>query len=97
MARSPVNAPPASESQGGGAELGWNQPVSPGPVAFGVARLRTSALGSAMLAVRANERSASGLGVNVVRVKIISFALAAFVTLNRWITRFSRTFQRRST
>ena len=48
-------------------------------VAYGVARLRTSALGSAMLAVRANERSASGLGVNVVRVKIISFALASFV------------------
>ena len=48
-------------------------------VAYGVARLRTSALGSAMLAVRANERSASGLGVNVVRVKIISFALGSFV------------------
>jgi sulfate-transporting ATPase len=48
-------------------------------VAYGVGRLRSSALGSAMLAVRANERSASGLGVNVVRVKIISFALASFV------------------
>ena len=48
-------------------------------VALGVARLRTSALGSAMLAVRANERSASGLGVNVVRVKVISFALASFI------------------
>ena len=40
-------------------------------VAFGVARLRTSSLGSAMLAVRANERSAAGIGVNVVRVKVI--------------------------
>jgi ABC-type branched-subunit amino acid transport system ATPase component/branched-subunit amino acid ABC-type transport system permease component len=48
-------------------------------VAVGVARLRTSALGSAMLAVRANERSASGLGVNVVRVKVASFAIGSFI------------------
>jgi len=48
-------------------------------IAFGVARLRTSALGSAMLAVRANERSAAGIGVNVVYVKVISFAIASFV------------------
>jgi sulfate-transporting ATPase len=48
-------------------------------VAWGVARLRTSALGSAMLAVRANERSAAGIGVNVVGVKIASFALASFI------------------
>jgi sulfate-transporting ATPase len=48
-------------------------------VAYGVARLRTSSLGSAMLAVRANERSASGLGVNVVGVKVASFALASFI------------------
>jgi sulfate-transporting ATPase len=48
-------------------------------VACGVARLRTSALGSAMLAVRANERSAAGLGVNVTRVKVLSFAIASFI------------------
>ena len=48
-------------------------------VAFAVARLRTSALGSAMLAVRANERSAAGIGVNVVQVKIVSFAIASFI------------------
>jgi sulfate-transporting ATPase len=48
-------------------------------VALGIARLRTSALGSAMLAVRANERSAAGIGVNVVRVKIASFAIASFI------------------
>jgi sulfate-transporting ATPase len=48
-------------------------------VAWGVARLRTSALGSAMLAVRANEHSAAGIGVNVVGVKIASFALASFI------------------
>ena len=48
-------------------------------VAFGVARLRTSSLGSAMLAVRANERSAAGIGVNVVFVKVISFGIASFI------------------
>jgi sulfate-transporting ATPase len=48
-------------------------------VAYGVARLRTSSLGSAMLAVRANERAAAGIGVNVVGVKIAAFALASFI------------------
>jgi ABC-type branched-subunit amino acid transport system ATPase component/ABC-type branched-subunit amino acid transport system permease subunit len=48
-------------------------------VAFGVARLRTSSFGSAMLAVRANERSAAGIGVNVVFVKVLSFAIASFI------------------
>ena len=32
-----------------------------------------------MLAVRANERSAAGIGVNVIRVKIASFAIASFI------------------
>jgi ABC-type branched-subunit amino acid transport system ATPase component/branched-subunit amino acid ABC-type transport system permease component len=48
-------------------------------VAFAVARLRNSAFGSAMLAVRANERSAAGVGVNVVFVKLVSFAIASFI------------------
>ena len=48
-------------------------------VAFGVARLRNSSFGSAMLAVRANERSAAGIGVDVVYVKVVSFAIASFV------------------
>jgi len=48
-------------------------------VALGVARLRMSSLGSAMLAVRANERSAAGTGVNVVFVKVVSFAIASFI------------------
>ncbi len=47
--------------------------------AIGVAKLRTSALGSAMLAIRANERSASGMGVDVVRVKLAAFAIASFI------------------
>ncbi|MFI5040566.1 MAG: ATP-binding cassette domain-containing protein [Acidimicrobiales bacterium] len=50
-----------------------------GLVALGVARLRTSSLGSAMLAVRANERSAAGIGINVVFVKVVSFAIASFI------------------
>ena len=48
-------------------------------VAVSVALLRRSRLGSAMLAVRANERSAAGAGINVVRVKILAFAIAAFI------------------
>ena len=48
-------------------------------VAVGVAKLRTSALGSEMLAVRANERSAAGSGINVVRVKILAFGVSSFI------------------
>jgi ABC-type branched-subunit amino acid transport system ATPase component/ABC-type branched-subunit amino acid transport system permease subunit len=48
-------------------------------VAVGVAKLRSSRLGSAMLAVRSNERSASAAGIDVVRTKLIAFALAAFI------------------
>jgi ABC-type branched-subunit amino acid transport system ATPase component/branched-subunit amino acid ABC-type transport system permease component len=48
-------------------------------VGIGVAKLRTSSLGSQMLAVRANERSAAGAGIDVVRVKLVAFALAAFI------------------
>jgi branched-subunit amino acid ABC-type transport system permease component len=48
-------------------------------VAIGVARLRMSRLGSAMLAVRANERSASAAGINVARVKLLGFAIGAFI------------------
>lgn len=48
-------------------------------VAVGVAKLRTSRLGAAMLAVRANERSAAAAGINVVVVKLGAFAIAAFI------------------
>jgi ABC-type branched-subunit amino acid transport system ATPase component/ABC-type branched-subunit amino acid transport system permease subunit len=48
-------------------------------VALGVAWLRTSRLGAAMLAVRANERSAAAAGVNVALTKIVAFGIAAFV------------------
>src|SRR5262249_39724734 len=44
-----------------------------------VAWLRRSTLGSSMLAVRANERSAAASGINVVATKIAAFAIAAFV------------------
>ena len=48
-------------------------------VALGVSWLRTSRLGSAMLAVRADERSAAAAGINVVMIKLIAFAIAAFI------------------
>lgn len=48
-------------------------------VAVFVAQLRRSQLGSQMLAIRANERSAAAAGVSVVRVKILAFAIAAFI------------------
>lgn len=48
-------------------------------VAFGISWLRTSRLGTAMLAVRADERSAAAAGINVVKVKLIGFAIAAFI------------------
>jgi len=48
-------------------------------VAVGVARLRLSRLGSAMLAVRANERSAAASGINVVGTKLAAFAIGAFI------------------
>ncbi|WP_261554374.1 branched-chain amino acid ABC transporter permease/ATP-binding protein [Frankia tisae] len=47
--------------------------------AVAVARLRTSRLGSQMLAVRANERSAAAAGINVTRIKIVAFAIASFI------------------
>jgi ABC-type branched-subunit amino acid transport system ATPase component/branched-subunit amino acid ABC-type transport system permease component len=48
-------------------------------VATGVALLRRSALGARMLAVRANERSAATAGIDVVRTKIVAFAIGAFI------------------
>jgi sulfate-transporting ATPase len=48
-------------------------------VAVAVAKLRASRLGSAMLAVRADERSAAAAGVNVARVKLTGFAIGAFI------------------
>jgi ABC-type branched-subunit amino acid transport system ATPase component/ABC-type branched-subunit amino acid transport system permease subunit len=48
-------------------------------VAVGVAKLRVSRLGSSMLAVRANERSAAASGINVVATKIAAFAIGAFI------------------
>ncbi|NYI75564.1 branched-chain amino acid ABC transporter ATP-binding protein/permease [Nocardioides panzhihuensis] len=48
-------------------------------VAVGVAWLRRSRLGASMLAVRANERSAAAAGIDVRRVKLAAFAIAAFI------------------
>ena len=48
-------------------------------VALGVANLRRSRLGAQMLAVRANERSAAANGINVARVKLAGFGIAAVI------------------
>ncbi|MGH9026110.1 MAG: ABC transporter permease subunit [Acidimicrobiia bacterium] len=48
-------------------------------VAVGVAKLRTSRLGLAMLAVRANERAAAAEGISVVKIKLLGFAIASFI------------------
>jgi ABC-type branched-subunit amino acid transport system ATPase component/branched-subunit amino acid ABC-type transport system permease component len=48
-------------------------------IATFVAWLRRSRLGSAMLAVRANERSAAAAGINVVRVKLVGFAISSYI------------------
>jgi ABC-type branched-subunit amino acid transport system ATPase component/ABC-type branched-subunit amino acid transport system permease subunit len=48
-------------------------------VAGAVAYLRRSRLGAAMLAVRANERSAAAAGISVSRIKIIAFAIGGFL------------------
>ena len=48
-------------------------------VGVGVACLRRSGLGTRMLAVRANERSAAASGVDVVRTKLAAFAIGAFI------------------
>src|ERR1700730_15355946 len=48
-------------------------------VAVGVVKLRTSSLGSEMLAVRANERSAAGAGIDVLRIKLVAFAFGGFI------------------
>ncbi|WP_068272204.1 branched-chain amino acid ABC transporter permease/ATP-binding protein [Aldersonia kunmingensis] len=48
-------------------------------VAISVARLRRSSLGAAMLAVRANERSAAAAGIDVSRTKLAAFAIGAFL------------------
>ncbi|MGV9709043.1 ABC transporter permease subunit [Gordonia sp. NPDC003424] len=48
-------------------------------VGLGTAWLRRSTLGTDMLAVRANERSAAATGINVARTKLAAFAIGAFV------------------
>ncbi|ANY22207.1 branched-chain amino acid ABC transporter permease/ATP-binding protein [Gordonia terrae] len=48
-------------------------------VGLAVAWLRRSSLGTDMLAVRANERSAAAAGIDVSRTKLIAFAIGAFL------------------
>jgi branched-chain amino acid transport system permease protein len=44
-----------------------------------VSNLRRSGTGRRMLAVRANERAAAAAGINVAQVKMIAFAMSAFI------------------
>ncbi|WP_406274295.1 branched-chain amino acid ABC transporter permease/ATP-binding protein [Nocardia sp. NBC_00881] len=48
-------------------------------VCIAVAQLRRSRFGARMLAVRANERSAAASGINVVRTKLVAFAIGGFI------------------
>jgi ABC-type branched-subunit amino acid transport system permease subunit len=48
-------------------------------VGYCVARLRTSATGRMLVAVRSNERAASAVGIRVAPVKLYVFALSAFI------------------
>lgn len=48
-------------------------------VAIGVANLRRSATGRRLLAVRSNERAASAAGISVPRIKMLAFAMSAFL------------------
>ncbi|MCR5977661.1 ATP-binding cassette domain-containing protein [Gordonia jinghuaiqii] len=48
-------------------------------VGLGVVWLRRSTLGTDMLAVRANERSAAATGINVSRTKLAAFGIGAFI------------------
>jgi branched-chain amino acid transport system permease protein len=47
--------------------------------AVGLARLRTAGAGRRLLAVRANERAAAAVGVNVAATRLGAFALSAFL------------------
>jgi ABC-type branched-subunit amino acid transport system ATPase component/branched-subunit amino acid ABC-type transport system permease component len=47
--------------------------------AGGVAVVRRSRLGAAMLAVRANERAAAASGISVARTKLVAFAIGGFL------------------
>jgi ABC-type branched-subunit amino acid transport system permease subunit len=48
-------------------------------IGYGVARLRTSSTGRALVAIRSNERAAAFVGVDVARMKLYAFALSSFI------------------
>jgi ABC-type branched-subunit amino acid transport system permease subunit len=48
-------------------------------IGYCVARLRTSATGRMLVAIRSNERAAAYMGIKVAPVKIYAFALSAFI------------------
>ncbi|MDP9026780.1 MAG: ABC transporter permease [Actinomycetota bacterium] len=48
-------------------------------VGYTIARLRTSATGRMLVAIRSNERAAAYVGIRVARTKLYAFALSAFI------------------
>ncbi len=48
-------------------------------IGYAIARLRTSATGRMLVAIRSNERAAAYMGINVAPVKLYAFALSAFI------------------
>ena len=48
-------------------------------IGYTIARLRTSATGRMLVAIRSNERAAAYMGINVAPVKLYAFALSAFI------------------
>jgi ABC-type branched-subunit amino acid transport system permease subunit len=48
-------------------------------VALAVANVRRSATGRRLLAIRSNERAAAAAGISVARVKMLAFAMSAFI------------------
>src|SRR5215469_7747266 len=57
--------------------FGWFALIVLCLVAIGVCNLRRSAIGQNMLAVRANERAAAAVGINVRSTKLLGFSLSA--------------------
>lgn len=59
--------------------FGWAMLVVAVAAATGVAFLRSSSLGTRLLALRANERAAAAVGMSVARTKLLAFAIGALV------------------
>jgi len=70
---------PLTSSQRPSLSFGLLCLVVAGALAFAVLAVRRGELGRRLISVRSNERVASSLGIDVVRVKISGFALSSFI------------------